>query len=133
MSNKKRTEDEIVTSADITVILGGKKYGIKPLVIKESRVWRKKLIELIAPLPGLVNTTVDTDNPEGFSSALTQIMVTMPDEVVDLFFEYARDLDRDETESIATDKEIADAFNEVIQIAFPLAQSPMGVMKHISR
>ena len=129
----KRNEEEIISQAPIKVILGGRKHDIAPLVIRESREWRKKVIELIAPLPALVKTTSDADNPEVFEGVLTQMMVTMPDQVLDLFFEYAKGLDRDMIESIATDTEIAKAFEEVVKVAFPLVESLPKVMSHLSQ
>ena len=128
---EKRTEDEIVTQASIEVILGGKTFKIAPLVIRDSREWRKKVVALIMPLPALVKVTMDDE--EDFGKVLNQILVTNPDQVIDLFFEYARDLDREEIEGIATDAEMAAAFQEVIKIAFPLAQSPMKVMERLSQ
>ncbi len=124
-----RTEEQKIVQASIEVILGGKRYELAPLVIRDSRVWRKKVIELIAPLPGLVD--LNTDDAEGFGNALTQLLVTMPDQVGDLFFEYAKDLDRDEIEDVATDAELRDAFNEVIKIAFPLAEAAPAAMERI--
>lgn len=118
---KVRSEEQIVARADITVILGGNEYKIAPLVIRDSREWRKKVIELITPLPGLI--TVTMDDSAGFGEALRQMLVIMPDQVIGLFFEYAKDLNREEIEGIATDAEMAKAFEEVIQVAFPLAQS----------
>ncbi len=114
-----RTEDQKLTQAGIKVILGGQEYEIRPLVIRESREWRAKVIKLIAPLPEYVKVTMD--NTEDFEKVLSLILVTMPDQVVDLFFEYARDLNREEIEGDATDVEMKEAFNEVIKIAFPLA------------
>ncbi len=128
---RKRTEDEIVTRASIEVILGGKTFKIAPLVIRDSRGWRKKVVSLIAPLPALVKVTMDDE--EDFGNVLTTMMVTNPDQVLDLFFEYAKELDREEIESIATDDEMAVAFQEVIKVAFPLAASPMKVMERLSQ
>ena len=128
---EKRTEDEIVTQASIEVILGGKTFKIAPLVIRDSRGWRKKVVDLIMPLPSMVKVTMDDE--EDFGKVLNQILVTNPDQVIDLFFEYAKTLDREEIEGIATDAEIAAAFQEVIKIAFPLAQSPMKVMERLSQ
>ena len=130
---RERTEEQIVAKAAIEVILGGKKYEIAPLVIRDSRVWRKKVIELIAPLPKMVNVTMDVDNPEEFGDVLKMMMVTMPDQVLDLFFDYARDLNREEIEGIATDAEMSAAFEQVVKVAFPLAESLPGVMKHLSK
>ncbi len=127
---EKRTEDDIISQAGIEVILGGKRYEIAPLVIRDSRVWRKKAIALISPLPGYTNIT--TDDMESFASALTMLMVEMPDQCVDLFFEYAQNLDQKKIESKATDAELAKAFEQVLEIAFPLAQSPLAIMKRIS-
>ena len=125
MANE-RSEDEKLTQAPITVILGRKEYGIAPLVIRDSREWRKKVITLIAPLPGL--TTVKTRDMKKFEEALTTLVVTMPDQVIELFFEYAKDLDREDIEGKATDAELAQAFKEVVAVAFPLAQSAPDVL-----
>lgn len=127
----KRSEEQIIAKANIEVILGGEKYGISPLVIRDSREWRKKAIGLMAPLPGLVNQTMDTKKPDAFSDAITTMMVTMPDQVLDLFFEYAKDLDRGKIESTATDTELAAAFQEVVKVAFPLASSVPEMMGHL--
>ena len=124
-----RTEDDKLTQASIKVIFGGKEYEVKPLVIRDSREWRAKVIKLIAPLPGLVSTTTNT--PEDFGQVLTEMLVNMPDQVIELFFEYAKDLNKDEIESIATDKEMATAFEAVLQVAFPLAESAPGVLTRL--
>ncbi len=116
-----RAEEQIVAQAGIKVILGGKEYSIAPLVIRDSREWRQKVIKLIAPLPNLVKIT--TDDSEGFGEALSQLLVFMPDQVLELFFEYAKDLNREEIEGVATDAELRDAFSEVMKIAFPLAEA----------
>jgi len=124
-----RTEEEKIVQAGIRVILGGEEYEVKPLVIRESREWRAKVIKLIAPIPELVKVTTDT--LEDFEQVLTTMLVTMPDQVVDFFFDYAKDLNREEIESKATDKELADAFKEVIAVAFPLAQSSPEVITRL--
>ena len=131
MEKEKRSEEEKIAQAPIEVILGGRKHQIKPLVIRDSREWRKKVIALLAQLPGMLNIT--TDSPEDFGGALSTLLVTMPDQVIDLFFEYAKDLSKEEIEGIATDDEIAKAFEKVVEVAFPLAESLPKVMKHISR
>jgi len=124
-----RTEEEKLARAPIVVILGGAEYQVAPLVIRDSREWRAKVIKLISPLPQMVSTKIDT--PDEFGKVLTEMLVTMPDQVVDLFFEYAKDLDREEIEGKATDAEIAEAFEEVIKVAFPLAESAPGVITRL--
>ena len=124
-----RTEDEKITRAPITVTLGGEEYEIAPLVIRDSRSWRSKVIKLIAPFPDMVNVTTDT--PEDFTQVLTTVLVTMPDEVIGLFFEYAKNLNREEIEGKATDAELTQAFKEVVALAFPLAQGVPDVMRRL--
>ena len=126
-----RTEAEKVTQEPITVKLGGKEYEIILLVIRDSRKWRKKIINLIAPLPSLVSATMD--DPDVFKNALLRLMVVMPDKVIDLFFEYAKDLPRDEIEETANDTELAVAFDQVVAVAFPLVQSLPKVMARLSQ
>lgn len=117
----KRTEEEILSQAPVIVKLGGKDFKVKPLVIKEAREWRRKVVEVIVKLPDHLNAT--TDAPEDFDAALKALLVTMQDTILDLFFEYAKDLNRDEIEGIATEEEIADAFSRIVEVAFPLARS----------
>ena len=97
-----RTEEDKIVRAPIKVILGGEEYEVAPLVIRDSRKWRQKAIGLIAPLPKTVKG-VTMDDPDDFEKALTQMLVTLPDQVLDLFFEYAKDLKREEIEGKATD------------------------------
>lgn len=128
---QERTEEQKIAQVPIVVILGGKEHDVKPLVIRDSREWRKKVIDLLAPLPQLVKVTMD--NPEDFEKILKQMMVIMPDQVIDLFFDYAKDLNREEIEKMATDAEMAEAFQEVVKAAFPLAESLPKVMTRLSQ
>ena len=126
-----RTEEEKVAQAPLKLTLGGKIYDVPPLVIKESRLWRAQLSELLSLLPQYANVTTDT--PDKFHTALTAILVTMPDKVVELVLAYAPGLDREEIEATATDAEIAKAFEQIMEVAFPLARSTVGAMTKLSR
>ena len=126
-----RPEDQIVSQAPISVSFGDKEYKIKPLVIKESRAWRQKLATMMGKLSPVVNTTTET--PEKFQEAMNSLLVTMPDTIVDLVFEYAKDLPREEIEAVATDAEMAKAFESILEVAFPLARSVTGITGKLSR
>ena len=115
----KRTEEQKLFQEGVTVVLGCKEYEVKPLKIRESRVWRGKFAELTGQLAR--HAKVTTDNPDAFEGAVKALLVTMPDQVADLFFEYASNLDRKAIEEEATDAEVAQAFQEVVALAFPLA------------
>jgi len=124
-----RTEEDILTQAGIKVILGGIEYDIAPLVIRDAREWRKRVVNLVAPIAQIAGATSDT--PDDFEQALTSLLVTMPDKVIDLFFEYAKDLNREDIESKATEAEMSQAFKEVVAFAFPLAQSVPNLMMRL--
>jgi hypothetical protein len=64
---------------------------------------------------------------------MSAMLKEMPDEVVDLFFEYAKDLDRSKVEGEANDAEVAKAFSQVIEIAFPLFTSLATTMEKLGR
>ncbi len=125
-----RTEEDKVVQASITVILGGVKHNVAPLVIRDSRPWRNEVMKLMASLPQYAK--VDTDSPDEFEEAINVIMAEMPDTLIDLFFGYAKDLDRDKIEAVATEKEIAVAFRQVIEIAFPLVESMTKTMEQLA-
>jgi len=122
-----RTEDEKVFQDPIKVMLGGREFGVNPLVIKYSRPWRKKVINLISTVPKYAQ--VDTSKPDEFAEALGVLMVESQDTIIDLFFEYAKDLDRDEIEGIATEGEIAVAFEAVMNLSFPLSETLPAMMQ----
>ena len=118
-----RTEEQILTQAGVLVKLGGKEYSIKPLVIRDARAWRMKVAEYISKLD------IESDD---FDVALKHLLVTMQDVTIDLFFEYAKDLDRKKIEGEATEEDIAEAFSRVVEVAFPLAQSLPMVKRKLS-
>ena len=123
-----RDEEDKIVQSGFPVILGGKEVMIAPLVIKYSREWRKKVAKMLEPLP---ETSKDLETPEDFAKAITTLLVSAQDEVIELFFDYARELDRSKIESVATDAELAQAFKEVIAFGFPLAESPPEALKKI--
>ena len=124
-------EESILFQDAIVVVLGGKEYQVKPLVIKKARIWRKHVVDSLKNLPEALQA--DTDNVEAFTKSLDLLLVTSLDNVIDLFFEYAIDLDREAIEETANEKELSDAFNKVIEIAFPLSKNLAEVMGRISR
>ena len=126
-----RTEEEKVARAPLMVKQGGKEYGIAPLVIRDARIWRQKVVDVMTSLPPNIDVTSDT--PDAFDALLKVLLVTMQDTVLDLFFAYAKDLDRKEIEGIATEEELAEAFSRVVEIAFPLARSLPMVREKLFR
>ncbi len=128
---QERTEEQKLVQAPLKVILGGQEYEVALLVIKDSRQWRAHLVALLSNLPKYAKVT--TDSPDEFGEALEAIMVTMPDRICDLFFDYAKELDRDDIESKASDTEVAEAFKQVLDIAFPLAKSLTLAVEKVSQ
>lgn len=126
-----RTEEQILAQAPITVWLGGEKYDVKLLVIRDSRAWRGKVVGLLSSLSKYAN--VDTSKPEEFHSAMDALIVGMGEQVLDLFFEYAKDLDRKKIEAVATDQEVSVAFKQVVAIAFPFVGNVAGIAEKLSQ
>ena len=135
MVESKRTESDKITHAPVIILLGGKKYELKPLPIKFSSAWRKKLVQVFAGLPSgkKMMEADNVDNPEVFTASLETMFVDMPEKIIGLFVEYARDLKQEELEEIATDAEIAYGFEQAINMAFPLVNSLTMAMKNQAR
>ena len=126
----KRTEEQIVTQASILVSFGGKEYELKPLVIRESREWRRQFAAILGELPLFVSVA---DTTEHFQQVINGMFMDVPDKVIDLIFAYAKDLPRDEIEAVATDVEMSKAFESILEVAFPLSRSMMGAPTLLSR
>jgi len=124
-----RTEEDKVFKSPVKVVLGGQEYEIAPLVIKESREWRKKIVALMGNLKDLAS--IKTDDPNAFEGALNSLLISVPDAAADLFFSYAKGLKRDEIEAVATDEEISQALQEVMPMAFPLLKGLAGMARRI--
>jgi len=128
--SEKRSEDQVVTQAPIMVSFGGKEYQIKPLVIKESREWRRQFAAILGELPLFANVA---DTTEHFQQVINGMFMDVPDKVIDLIFAYAKDLPREEIEAVATDVEMSKAFESILEVAFPLSRSMMGAPTLLSR
>ena len=126
-----RTEEQKIYQDGITVILGGRDYIVRPLKLREEREWRQKLAATMATLPAFAKAT--SADPDSFAVALETLMVNIPDQVIDLFFSYAKELDRELIEEEATGHEVAEGFKQVVVISFPLAQALGEAMTAISR
>jgi len=127
---EKRSEDDKIMQAPIMISFGGKQYELKPLVIKESREWRKQFADVLKALPLFVNAI---DTTAHFEQVINGMFLDVPDKVIDLIFAYAKDWPRDEIEAVATDDDMAKAFEAIIEVAFPLARSMVAAPTMLSR
>ncbi len=118
-----RTEEEKVLGAPLRVMLGSTEYPVPLLCIRDAREWRHKLVSVLKRLPEYASLTVTTEQPEQFGLALGLLLQVAPDDVIDLFFAYARTLDRQSIEVEATEVELAVAMDKVLEVACPLAGS----------
>lgn len=121
-----RTEDDKLCRSPLNVVFGGKTCEIRILPIRESREWRAEFAKALAQIPKWVNVT--TDEPADFEKAMNAMLIEVPNLVGDLFFAYAKDLNREEIEGIATDDELAKAFQEIAAFALPLTGSLVQAM-----
>lgn len=116
-----RTEDEIMTHAPFDVKFGDKTYKIKPLGMVAQRDWRTKMSETVNGLMSGLDGTIT--GSEAFFQGLRASFLKAPLEIADLFFAYAKDLDRKEIEADedATEEQLIAAFSRVMVVAFPFA------------
>ncbi len=114
-----RSEEDILLQRELEVTLGGKPHKIKLLTIRSQAEWRKKVAPLFAA--ATARNAVDSDDPEAFRAALVSNLVDGPVELLDLFFDYAVDLQakREWIETNATEGEVALAFQKIVAVALP--------------
>jgi len=114
-----RTEAEIIAQAPLTVRLGGDIVEIKPLCISESRKWRVLFSDRAKELTGECFKIREL-TPAECGDTFSRLFISAPETLGDLFFAYAKDLDRAKIEETATDGELLAAFMGVFKYAFPL-------------
>jgi hypothetical protein len=125
-----RTEEQKIIQEPVEVILGGDKYPIKPLVIKEAAPWRRKFIGLFNDLSVLASVT--SEDSDKFKTAMTEMLLNKPDAITNLFFEYTK-LDREEIESKATTIELINAFEEVFALEAPFFGSAVRAVVNMKK
>ncbi len=116
-----RSEADIIAQTPITVRLGDQDHEVKLLVARDSRKWRAETAKLLSKLPEYAD--IDTEDRGKFSKGMSALLVNMPDQVIDLFFLYARDLKRKEIEAVATDAQLCRGFEQVAAVAFPFVSA----------
>ena len=126
-----RSEAQKVTQAPIKVILGGEEFGIELLHIRDAQEWRIKVSAALSQLPGYANAKME--DPEVFKETMNGMLVVMPNAVINLFFSYAKDLDREWVETHANEVELEEAFGKVVDVGFPLSMSLAGTIQRISQ
>jgi len=115
-----RREQDKIVQAGTKVTLGGKEYLIKPLVIRDSLPWCDKVVEMMKRLPQYAKVTT---NSESFGDVVEEMYSASPKYIIDLFFEYAKDLDEEEIRGKASSAEIMAAYEEVLKLEAPFFSS----------
>ncbi len=112
-----RTEDDILLQRALEVTLAGEPHTIKLLPIRPQAEWRRKVVPLLSGFLGI--SKISTDDPAEFEAGLASVLIETPEKMLDLFFDYARDLDREEIENTATEAEVAVAFKKIVAVVLP--------------
>jgi hypothetical protein len=124
----KRSQDQILAQAPIEVTLGEVVYKIKPLRILKSRDWRQSMMTKMGEVTNTMRGDMGSD--AAFLSGLGYVLLQFPEILADLVFEYAPDLPKDkimDSETGATEEQIAVAFSKILAVAFPF----MGELKTV--
>ena len=126
-----RTDEQKLMQTPAIVKLGGKDYEIKPLPIILASPWRKKFIGLVMKMDDL--SIVTSDDRQEFQKALSNALLQKPDELTDLFFAYAKNLDRSEIENSASSLEVLSALEEVIAFESPFLGAAIRVTQILKK
>lgn len=107
--SQERTEEQILTRAPIKAKFGEKEYDLPILPVLKMVAWRKKLIEASNSFASM---GVDL-------ASVGQAFAAIPEKLVELVFDYAPGLPREEVLESATEEQFAAAFSQIVSVAFP--------------
>jgi hypothetical protein len=124
-----RTDEAVLTRQALEVTLGGEKRLVRPLVIRDSREWRKRVAEAFAELGALDAGTLNLADPEGVRKALELVAVTVPEKIADLVLAYAPELDREWFEAHVTDEEATEALVKMLEVTFPFLRRTSDLVR----
>ena len=117
-----------------TVILDEKEYTIKELRHRQNKEWREKLEGYIEELAAAVEAGVESDITELTSivqlvRAVVKYVIQSTDLMCELVILYAPNLS--EAVEGSYDSEIADAFVEVLKLAYPFSKV-IGTLRQLT-
>lgn len=110
---------------NVTITLAGQTYTINELKTRDQRQWRKKLKAIIDDLGNQFNFDANMElTPASISQmvlAASQSLMGLPDQLVDLLFDYSPELAADKKRVMAEcyESELTAALLEVVKLAFP--------------
>jgi hypothetical protein len=112
-----RSESDKLSMAPIKVKFGETAYEIKLLRTMAQREWRTKLTQELDPV--LKNLQITTSDAKVLSSGLVSALAQFPEKLADLLFAYDQNLPKEKILEESTEEQIAAAFAEVMQVAYP--------------
>jgi hypothetical protein len=130
MPEVKRSEEDILSQAPIVVKFGDVEYKIKPLRMIKAREWRDKLIKEVQSIG--TSLQQDTSTSPVFIQGLAFVFLQFPQKMADLVFSYAPNLPREKIENEGTEEQLARAFGQIVQIAFPFVGELQAMMQTLS-
>jgi hypothetical protein len=119
-----REEEAIVLQEPIQVMLGGRRHEVPIPSYRANRIWRKAFLEYqkrILPI-----ARMDAKDPESILANADDALGFQIDGLIDLLFLAAPELDREEIEGSATERELFRAAQEVCQALSPLSHASDG-------
>lgn len=132
MSVLERTDHDRATFAPLRITFGGEERDVKPLPIKLSRVWKKRLGETIGALASVdfdvyVRDESKPDDPnakrlnmDGVHRIVVTLLEEAPEKATDVVFAYLKaadgSVDRTWFDDHVTDEEIAEALPLMIEV-----------------
>jgi hypothetical protein len=144
-----RTQEQILTLAPIVIVLAGKEYPVPILTIGKAIAWRQKLIstadDIMRPLmqpikPPLWKRAINflafwrpkqSGTADSVFAGLGTAWIAFPEKVLQLIFDYAPDLPRQEIRETATEEEMFVAFSKIVDTVNPLRRQ-ISLMKAVT-
>jgi hypothetical protein len=135
MSLLTRTDDDRAVGAPFTVRLGGGERPLRPLPLKHSRGWKKKLNEALTRFGDIKLDVLDANGQlslEAIQPLIKTVAVTLPDVLADLVWAYVHaaepELSKEWFEDSVNDEEIVDALLRMIEVTFPFLRRMGSVL-----
>lgn len=126
-----RTDDQKLAMAPLKVRFGAKEYEIKLRRIGAAQRWREQFIKQMSEIVGQLK--VEAGTAEAFMGGLGFVFLRFPEKMAELVFSYAPDLPREiiegDSEDAGSEEQLACAFRQIIQVAFPFVQELGLVMQ----
>lgn len=127
-----RTDEQKLKHAPLTLQFGDKEYAVKILTMGKAAEWREKFTAEMEVINESFTSPVAGATAKAVANGFTAAMLRFPEKITEMVFLYAPYLDSKSILDECTDEQMATAFSNIWEVAYPFLAHLGNVMQMVN-